>query len=263
MTRKETSDRNCVQNIRRVLEKLMGDQILPIINENDVVSVDELKFGDNDFLSGLVAELVGADLLILLTDVDGLLSEHGEVKTRISVVPTVTKDLLSIASGPGSSAATGGMITKLETADRMSRAGKLTVIGNGKETNVIKKILDGKDVGTVFLPSGKKMASRKKWIADYLLALGSVTVDSGAARALTKRGGSLLPSGIVAVDGDFGRGSAIRVLSETGGLLAQGLALYGKSDIERIKGSKSSAIAEILGYSNGDEVIHRNDLVIK
>lgn len=261
LTRSDISSRTKQQNIRRVMKRLLDDGIIPIVNENDVVADDELKFGDNDTLSGLVADLIDADLLIILTDVEGLYSSlHG--KERIPIVTAISPEIYAIAGGEGSAASTGGMLTKIKTAEKMSRAGRATVIASGRPVDIVSGILAGDDVGTIFLPSGKKIVARKRWISDHLLTRGRIIVDRGAAEALRQKGGSLLPSGIRNVEETFPRGCAVLVVDETGATVGQGLTSYGSREILLIRGEKSSKIKSILGHTHGDEVIHRNDLVV-
>ena len=262
LTRLYMDNRTVHQNVRQVFRRLMDNRVLPIVNENDVVSADELKFGDNDTLSGLVADLIEADMLILLTDVDGLYVSDGSTRTRLGVVPSVTPEIYSHVGGAGSAVSTGGMVTKVQTAERMARADRVTVIGYGRDAETVGRILAGEDVGTIFLPSGRKVEARKRWIAYYLRPHGRIVIDQGAVEALRRRGGSLLPSGIVDVEGDFGRGAAVAVIAENGEVVGQGLSAYSSSDVRRIKRLKSAKIKETLGYSHGDEVIHRDDLVI-
>ncbi len=262
LTRSDISDRKKHQNIRRVMEHLLQKGIVPIVNENDVVSDDELKFGDNDTLSGLVADLIDADFLILLTDVEGLYSREASPR-RIPVVPSVHEGIYELAGGAGGETSTGGMVTKLKTAERMSRAGRITVIADGRRPEIIDRILNGEDVGTIFLPSGKKLEARKRWIADHLQPRGRIIVDHGAAEALRKKGGSLLPGGIRQVTGVFTAGSAVEVVDEEEQRVGQGLAAYSNREIQAVMGQRSSKIKAILGYTRGDEVIHRNDLVVR
>jgi glutamate 5-kinase len=261
ITRSDIADRRRHQNVRRVMNHLLAHGVLPIVNENDAVADEELKFGDNDSLSGLVADLVDADGLVLLTDVDGL-HDREKTRQRIPVVTSVSQEILAMAGGAGSVSSTGGMITKVRTAERMARAGRVTVIASGRDRDIVKRILDGDDVGTIFLPSGRKLEARKRWIADHLVPRGRIIVDSGAAHALRRKGGSLLPSGIRAVDGHFTAGSAVEVLDESGVVVGQGLAAYGAREIQSIKGLRSDRISGALGFSRGEEVIHRNDLAV-
>ncbi|MEK8024162.1 MAG: PUA domain-containing protein, partial [Candidatus Hydrogenedentota bacterium] len=168
-----------------------------------------------------------------------------------------------LAGGAGGETSTGGMVTKLKTAERMSRAGRITVIADGRRPEIIDRILNGEDVGTIFLPSGKKLEARKRWIADHLQPRGRIIVDHGAAEALRKKGGSLLPGGIRQVTGVFTAGSAVEVVDEEEQRVGQGLAAYSNREIQAVMGQRSSKIKAILGYTRGDEVIHRNDLVVR
>ncbi|RMH53971.1 MAG: glutamate 5-kinase [Candidatus Hydrogenedentota bacterium] len=263
LTRQEMANRRSHQNIRRVLERLLHRGVLPIVNENDVVAADELQLGDNDTLAGLVADMIEADLLVILTDTDGLrMRRDGRWGKRIRVVTVITEEMRRAAGGAESKTGTGGMITKVRVAERMARAGRPTVIANGGTPNILRKVLAGEDVGTWFLPSPRRLVARKRWIADGLVPDGKVVVDAGAAEALLKRGSSLLPKGVVAVEGDFGEGAAVEIVDEAGAVLGQGLSRYDSRALARIRRRDSREIESILGYSRGDEVIHRNDLVI-
>lgn len=262
LTRQEITSRSTHQTVRKMLNHLLTNGILPVVNENDVVSVDELKIGDNDTLSGLVADLVNAELLVILTDIDGMHTGDSADPRRISVVPTVTEDIRKMAGGAGSAGAVGGMMTKVETAERMARAGRLTAVISGRSNTAVRDLIDGKNMGTIFLPSGTKLASRKRWIADHLAPFGTIRVDPGAANALRKKGGSLLAIGITDVEGEFSRGAPVSVVDVDGSIIGQGLTAYSSSDIDRIKGIRSDQIKRTLGHFFGEEVIHRNDFVI-
>ena len=237
-----------------------------MVNENDVVATEEVRFGDNDQLAALVATLVGADLLVLLTSTDGLRAPAGGGKTsRVSHVPSVTKEALALARGKGSQMSTGGMAAKLEAAQVAVDMGTPVVIANGRKTGILSNILEGKDTGTlVGLPAGesRKARSRKQWIAFFHRAAGTVVVDEGAEQAIVTRGKSLLPIGVRDVIGDFPAGSMVNIrgLDET--LIARGLADYSSGDIRRIQGCRSSALKEILGQVDYDEVIHRDNMTV-
>ncbi len=261
ITRADIADRHRHQNVRRVMDLLLARGVVPIVNENDAVADDELKFGDNDSLSGLVADLVEADLLVLLTDVNGLY-DRGAGNKRIPVVTAVNQDIYALAGGAGTATSTGGMVTKIQTAERMARAGRVTVIASGRDRETVARILAGDDLGTTFLPGGRQLVARKRWIADHLAPRGRVVVDAGAAEALRRKGGSLLPRGVKAVEGSFSPGTAVSVVDEAGAPVGQGLTAYGSRELGRIKGLKSESIKETLGFTRGDEVIHRNDLVV-
>ncbi len=265
LTRGDVTDRRGHQNVRRVMDRLLDRGVVPIVNENDVVADDEIdragKFGDNDTLSGLVADLVEADMLVILTDVDGLYEDRA-ARRRVPVVTAITPEIFALAGGAGSAASTGGMVTKIRTAERMARAGRVTVIASGREEGIMRRILEGEDVGTLFLPAGKRLEARKRWIADHLVARGRIVVDAGCAEALRRRGGSLLPGGIRGVEGTFAPGSAVEIVDEGGTRIGQGLCRYSGREIARIKGERSDRIESRLGHSRGAEVIHRDDLVI-
>ncbi|MCK5655850.1 MAG: glutamate 5-kinase [Candidatus Aureabacteria bacterium] len=259
------SDRVRQLNAKNTLLTLLEKDVVPVINENDTVSVEEIQFGDNDRLSALVAQMTGTELLILLTDTQGLMDKDPKDckdAKRIAVVKEIKEDIECLCGKKGSSFSTGGMISKIRSAKMVTRSGESAVIADGKEENVLLKILDGKDVGTLFLPCGSKLAGRKRWIAHFQKPKGSITVDSGAAQALVNRGKSLLASGIKFVNGDFSIGDVIVIRDEGGNDFACGQANYCSSDIGKIKGLKTSQIDKILGKKDYDEVIHRDNMVI-
>jgi len=261
LTRNDIEDRRKHQNVRKVIEGLLEKNVLPIVNENDVVADDEIKFGDNDTLSGLVAEIIDAESLIILTDVDGL---YGSIESKkiIPVVADIDSRLYEIAGGAGGENSVGGMITKLKVAEKMTRAGRITVNASGKRSDAVKKILSGENVGTLFLPSKKRIEARKRWIADQLISRGKIIVDAGAANALKNRGGSLLPKGIKGVSGSFVAGSPVEIVDESDLKIAQGLSAYSSRELGRIKGIRSDKIESVLGYTRGEEAIHRDNLVV-
>jgi glutamate 5-kinase len=238
---------------------------IPIVNENDTVATDEIRFGDNDNLSATIVNVVGADLLVILTDVDGLYETKpraGEPLPKLfDVIEGITPKIEAAAQESGSAFGRGGMITKLEAARAAARSGAATVVCNAGAPRVLERVAAGEAVGTLFLP-GAKLASRKHWLAFTSRTRGVVAIDEGAVRALRGRGRSLLAAGIVGVDGRFGIGDAVAIVDEQGRELARGLSAYSAEDIDRIKGRKAREIASVLGYSNGDAVLHRDDLVV-
>ena len=263
LSRGSLHQRDGYLNARNTLMALMQRGIVPIVNENDVVATEELQFGDNDRLAALVANLVDADLLVMLTDVDGYLSadENGQAR----VVPgfdTITAEMLASAGGAGSEAGTGGMRTKLEAAGLATSHGARVVIGPGNLENGLMRIVAGEDIGTTFLATGGRRESRKRWMLTDLSLRGSVMVDAGAVRALVSDGRSLLPAGITGQEGDFGRGDLVAVVGPDGAAIAHGLSNYGAADLEKIAGSDSRRIQATLGHEYGAEVIHRNNLAI-
>ena len=265
LTRDGLHDRERFLNARHTLLELLRLGTVPIVNENDTVSTEEIRFGDNDSLSATIVNLIGADLLIIITDVDGLYTEPpipGRPRPQMyEVVDQITPEIEAAAAGPGSSYGRGGMATKLEAARMAARSGAATVLCNGRQAGSIERVAGGENVGTLFLP-GERMASRKHWLAFTTHTQGTLTLDTGATRALASEGRSLLPAGIVTVDGEFGVGDPVLCTDPNGKPLARGLSAYSSGDIERIRGIAAKEIGQVLGYSNGSEVIHRDDLVI-
>ena len=254
-------------NAHRTLHTLLDRGVLPIINENDTVSFDEIRLGDNDRLSALAAGLVGADLLVMLSSADGVRTGGG----RGEIIPEIT-DIAAArvhAGGAVSDVGTGGMITKLDAAQTAREMGTPVVIASGAEPGVLGRILNGEPVGTRFpAPAEGSLdtSGRKRWIAHSIRTRGTVTVDDGAARAIAQRGASLLPKGITAVEasdpGGFPIGAAVEVRTGAGERLARGLVSYGSGEIARIMGRRSDEIGSVLGYTYCDEVIHRDDLIV-
>jgi len=264
LTHQGLADREGFLNARHTLHALLEAGVVPLINENDSVATEELRFSDNDQLSAMVINLCAADLLILLTDTDGLSDRDPEVPgaRRIEEVPEVDDDVLGLASARGSSSGTGGMRAKLEAARSAARHGVATVIADGKRHGMISRILAGENVGTLILPGGQRLSSRKHWIAYSLTPAGTLRLDEGAVRALCEGGRSLLPVGIIGFQGHFGRGDAVRCVGPAGEEIARGLISYDARELELIRGQHAAEISSLLGYSNGDEVIHRDDLVL-
>lgn len=258
VTRDDFDDRTRYLNIRNTLRALDQYGALPIINENDTVAVDEIRFGENDMLAAIVASMMGADLLVLLTVVDGLLAD-GEV---VDVIRQVDDETMALVQAECSKFGTGGMVTKLEAADLMIRAGEAAVIANAATEGVLTRILAGERVGTVFVPAERKMSHRRRWIGQATRPAGQVVVDQGAAAALADKGKSLLPSGITRVAGTFGKGAVVSVVDESGSEIARGLTNYSSAQIERIKGLHTSEIAGALGDKPYDVVIHRDNMTV-
>jgi len=265
LTHEDLGSRHRYLNARNTLFTLLFYGVIPVINENDTVAVDEIKFGDNDNLSALVAGLIDADLLLILTDIEGLYDKdprsHADARL-IPLVETIDGRIERMAGGVGTSIATGGMITKIQAAKKASSVGISTIISSGRDMSNIEKIFASEKVGTLFLSQNEKLTSRKHWIATVLKPKGRIVVDDGAREALTAKGKSLLPTGIVGVNGDFGIGDAVLLEDKAGKKIAQGLAGYTHAEVLLIMGHRSSRIEEILGYKYCDEVIHRDDLVI-
>ncbi len=263
LTREDIASRRRFINARNTLTTLLAHQVLPIVNENDTVAVAEIKLGDNDHLAALVAHLVDATLLILLSDVDGLYSSdpRGDPQaTCISQVTKITPAIEAMAGGTGKRGGTGGMSSKVAAAKSAAAYGIATLILNGGAPEQIGLALAGQSVGTLFLPDATRRSEKKQWIAQ-IPTRGEVVIDAGAAAAITHAGKSLLPSGVCEVRGRFQTGDAIRCLSEDGVELARGLTNYGADEMIRIAGARSSVIAEILGDKPADEVIHRDNMV--
>jgi len=265
LTRTGLQDRERFLNARHTLTTLLDLGVVPIVNENDTVATEEIRFGDNDNLSATVLNLVGGDLLVLLSDVDGLYEsrpEPGRPKPkRIDEVERIDARVKRAASGPGSAFGSGGMATKLEAAATAARSGAATVVCNGRRRDSLTRLLAGESVGTLFLP-GDRMASRKHWLAFTTRPRGELVLDAGAVRALREGGKSLLPAGILGVRGRFGIGDPVACVDDSGREFARGLAAYDAGEVERIRGLDTRKVAKVLGYSNGKAVVHRDDLVL-
>jgi glutamate 5-kinase len=265
LTSEDLGSRQRFLNARATIDTLLGFGIIPVINENDTVVVEEIKFGDNDNLSALVTNVAEADLLLILTDVEGLYSADPVANPDAVLIPlvnTISRDLERSAGGSGSSVGTGGMASKLAAAKKAGRNGVATVLIAGKRTGIIASAMSGDEVGTLFLPSGAGLNRRKHWIAYTLKPAGRVIVDDGARNVLQKKGKSLLPSGVTGVEGRFERGACVRVCGQDGQEFARGLSDYSSVEIARLAGRKSSEIEGILGYHYADVIIHRDNLVV-
>jgi glutamate 5-kinase len=265
LTREDLSNRVRFLNARNTLLTLLDYGVVPIINENDTVSVDEIKFGDNDNLSGMVVHLADAELLVILSDIDGLYTADPKFDSSAELIPVVEKITSEVERGAGdaqSLVGTGGMRSKIMTAKKVAAYGAPMVIINGKKPGMLQALFDGKEVGTVFMPRPEKQDSRKHWIAYTVSATGRVVVDDGGREALVNKGKSLLPGGVVKVEGTFKIGECVTCVDRSGQAFARGLVKYSSEDLDRIKGLKTSQIASVLGHKDYDEVIHRDDLVI-
>jgi glutamate 5-kinase len=265
LTRSDLDNRSRYLNARDTLQALLAARITPIINENDAVSTDEIKLGDNDNLSALVANLVEADLLLLLTDQPGVFTADPRTDPTARLIPEVEQiddTLRALAGGSRSGLGTGGMSTKLAAADLARRGGAEVVIAAGSVADVVLKVAQGERVGTRFRPLANRLESRKRWLLGGPAPAGRILVDDGAAAALASQGRSLLPVGVVGVEGRFERGDTVRICNGAGREIARGLVRYGATSLERIKGRRSEEIAAILGYENSPEVVHRDDLVV-
>ena len=266
ITKTEAIDRHRYTNTRNTFMELMRQRVIPIVNENDVVALDELKIGDNDNMSALVAGIVDADLVIILSDVDGLYTANPQTHPDAVIVPEVaeiTPEIEASAGGVGSARGTGGMATKIQAAKAATSSGIHLVIASGTEKNAITRVLQGEELGTLFVSSENRLQFRKRWLAFGAKIAGSIVVDDGCAKAIRKAGGcSILPAGVFAVQGEFLPGSTVSVIDKDAHELARGLVHYSSAELEQIKGCNSGEIANILGHKNFDEVIHRDDLVI-
>jgi len=265
LTHDDLSHRRRFLNARNTLLTLLELGIIPIINENDTVVVDEIKVGDNDNLSALITNLIGADLLIILTDIEGLCDSDPRVNPNarcISLVEDIDVDTGEIAAGTKSEMSVGGMVSKIQAARKASRFGIPTVVARGTKEEVLHQILKGKEIGTLILPKREALSSRKHWIAFNPKPKGDVIVDDGAKKAIVQKGKSLLPSGVVRIKGGFDRGDLVTCLGPRGKEFARGLVNYSATELEKIKGLRSDQIESALGYKYSDEVIHRDDLVV-
>jgi len=265
LTHADLADRSRWLNARHTMRVLLGLGVVPIVNENDTVAVEELTFGDNDNLSALTAALVEADLLVMLTDVAGLFDADPRLVRRAKLVAVArADDAVLRAAGPArSGVGRGGMASKVAAARKAAAAGIPTIIADGRRRGALAAVFDpATATGTLVLPDGDPLARRKHWIAYALRPAGTLRVDAGAERALAQGKRSLLPSGIQAVEGRFGVGACVRVCGPDGREVARGLVSYGAADLERIKGAHTRDIARLLGWKGSDEVIHRDDLVV-
>ena len=266
LTRTDLSERRSYLNSRNTLTALILQGVIPIINENDTVATEEIRVGDNDNLSALVANLIEADLLVMLTDQPGLFTADPRIDPEAKLIkeigePEIPEALWRAAGGAGNGLGTGGMTTKLQAADLARRSGAMVVIAKGSDPDVLVKIASGMSIGTIFYPIDSAVEGRKRFILAGRRASGRIYVDNGAIQAL-QRGGSLLAVGIVKVEGIFDRGDSVQVSAPNGQEIARGLVNYAAPDLDRIRGRQSEEIESILGFAYGDEVIHRNNMVI-
>jgi len=264
LTSADLMDRRRFLNARNTLQKLIEYGVIPIINENDTVSVEELKFSDNDNLAAMVTNLAEADTLIILSDVDGLYDKEPENPDAklITEIGCITAEVEKMAGTSCNVFGTGGMASKLAAAKKAVTRGAACFIISGKIDENIKKLFDGGRIGTYIMPGEACLTSKKHWIAFSMTEKGRLVIDEGAARAVTKKGTSLLPSGIKKVEGRFSAGDAVAVCHEDGRVIARGLVRYGYEEVQKIMGVKTSEIEDALGYKYSDEVIHRDDLVV-
>ena len=264
LTHDDLSNRERYLNARTTLKTLLNLDTIPIINENDTVATDEIRFGDNDTLAALVANLVEADALIILTDQKGLFNKAPELEGAELVEQAEANDPeLSKMAGPSSGTlGMGGMSTKITAAQRAARSGCSTIIASGAEENILLRLRDAENIGSLLTPSSEPLAARKQWLAGHLRPSGTVSLDAGAIKVLQSNGGSLLSVGVTAVSGNFLRGDLISCLDQSGCEIARGLVNYSASESNKIKGHSSQQIEKILGYVDEQELIHRDNLVL-
>lgn len=265
LTSSDLDDRTRYLNIRNTIQTLFSLDVVPIVNENDSVATDELRFGDNDTLSARVAAKIDADLLIILSDIDGLYDRNPTRHKNAQLIERVAKideSILALAEDTAVETSVGGMKTKLQAARIACASGVETVIANGREPNIVRGVLDGTARCTRFGKSATGLSHRKRWIAFGRAAKGAIRIDDGAKRALLSQGRSLLAAGITGIDGSFDMGSAVRIRDAAGNDIACGLVNYSSDEVARIKGCKSGEIRAILGRKDFDEVVHRDNLVL-
>ncbi len=264
LTAADLRSRERYLNVMNCINVLWENGVLPIVNENDSVSVDELKFGDNDKLAGMLGSLTGSRLTVLLTTVDGLRDrdQEGRLAGRISTVSRLTDALRGLAGGTDDSKfSIGGMASKLSAANIVTSAGEYLWIADGRQQGVLNDILAARDIGTLFLPAGKRMPGYKRWISFFSRSNGQIVVDDGAEQALL-HGKSLLPSGVVSVEGEFRRGDTVDILSGKRMILARGMVNFSAADARKLTGLKSTAVHEVLGTDADEELIHRDHLCL-
>jgi glutamate 5-kinase len=267
LSRDDFAERERFLNARNTFRELSDTgRMIPVVNENDTVSTHEIRFGDNDALAALLTSVVGADLLIILSDVPALYTDdpaRNTDATRIAAAWSDDRNLAEMNAAPaGSTYGTGGMASKVKAARMAGTWGVPTVVAAGREPEILRRILRGDDVGTVFMPRNTKLAARKAWLRFATRPSGVVSIDRGAETAVRELGKSLLPRGITGISGDFQAGGAVGIVNEEGLEIARGLACYGAADLKRLIGLRSEQIFPLLGYHNGDEAIHRDDLVL-
>jgi glutamate 5-kinase len=265
LTKDDFDHRGRFLNARNTLSVLFAHDVIPIINENDTVAVEEIRLGDNDNLSAMVANLIGAELLIILSDIDGFFTDDPSLDSRAELIPvveTITPKMERQAKRSGGALGTGGMATKIQAAKRCASAGIATIIANGGNPRMLQEIVSGEFRGTLFLPSATRLNVRKKWIGFVSHPRGSVRIDEGAGSALTERRKSLLPSGVLDVNGVFGEKDTIAVLDAGGNEIARGVSSYSSAELALIKGKRTDEVETILGRRAHGEVIHKDNLVL-
>jgi glutamate 5-kinase len=265
LTHDDLANRRRYLNARNTLRTLVELGTIPVINENDTVAAEEIRLGDNDTLGALVANLVEAELLVILTDQQGLYDKDPRKFADAQLISSGRandENFLEYAGGAGTAIGSGGMRTKVLAARRAATSGCATVIASGREAKVLERLYAGENLGSLLLPDQAPLAARKQWIASQLQSRGQLWLDAGAAQAIQRTGGSLLPVGVVKVEGEFGRGEVVSCISPEGKLLAKGLVNYNSEEAERIKRKPSREIESILGYIDAPELIHRDNLVL-
>ena len=266
LTRQDFEDRQRYLNTCNTLHSLLNFKTIPIINENDTISVEEITFGDNDILSALVTNLLRADLLILLSSVDGLYTTPpapGKSCRVLSVVDSISDDIKKLAFKQKTKEGVGGMQSKLEAANIATGSGEAVIIANGMQSEILSKIMNYDNVGTLFVPYNKKITSRKRWIGFTVKPKGKIYIDEGALSALQKKGKSLLPSGVVKIDGKFVKGDVVSIVDvDENKEVARGLMNYSDDEVRKVKGLRTSLIKKTLGYKPYDEIIHRDNIVL-
>jgi glutamate 5-kinase len=265
LTMSDLTDRRRYLNIRNTLSQLLEWGVIPIINENDTVAVEEIKFGDNDNLAAMMANVIEADILVNLTNTEGLYDRNPQDQKRaklIKLVPEITADIEEAATADADPTGTGGMKSKVLAAKKVTACGIPYIIARGKKKGILSEIFSGKETGTLFLPMTECLSSREYWIAYTLRPRGKVFLDEGAKNAVVHHGKSLLPSGIMNVEGDFSVGDPVVCLDTESKIIAKGLVNYSSDEIKKIQGLKTSRIEQVLGYKHYDEVMHRDNMAI-
>jgi len=265
LTKDDFSDRRRFLHARDALFQMLRQDVVPIVNENDAVVVDEIKVGDNDTLSALVASLIEADLHIILSDVDGLYTDNPHTNPqarRLEIVESIDQSIHDMSGGAGSKLGTGGMATKINAAEISTSAGVNMVIADGSEPDVLQRIVSGEEIGTLFLGQKEKMKARQHWISFGSRVEGYIYVDSGAEKALVNKK-SLLPSGMIKVEGSFLRGVAVEVISADGRVIGTGITNYAADELKHLVGVKTDQIEEKIGYKDYDEIIHVDNMILR
>jgi len=264
LSHEDLSDRTRYLNARSTLITLLEMAVVPVVNENDTVATAELCFGDNDTLAGLVANLINADVMVVLTDRDGLYDSdpRGDAGASLIALASANDTGLSAAAGKGGSLGRGGMLTKLSAARLAARSGTDTVIANGREDRILARLAEGEALGTLLQADNEPVTARKQWLAGQLMVKGTLKLDAGAVKVLQKSGRSLLAVGVKTVTGNFNRGDVVACSDETGREIARGLVNYDVAEVRRLQGQPSSKIEALLGYAGEEELIHRDNLIL-